>query len=186
MRNRPCGRRGCRYGWAPDVGVLYLLRHGNAGMAGPGLGDQDRPLNPAGMRAGLGIGRFIAELAMPLDLVLCSTAERTRQTWAQVASCLDHPPEAEFEPALYLCAAAALHQRIRSLPVGADRVMVIGHNPGLHEIALFYCGSGQDVVLHQLHRDFPPAALAIFDFKMPWSDLSGQTGYLQQFVTPKS
>jgi phosphohistidine phosphatase len=166
------------------MGVLYLLRHGDAGLGGPALDDHDRPLNPAGQGAVLAIGRHMAELAMRLDQVLCSTALRTRQTWEGIARCLDNPPEAEYLSALYLSGAVALQQRIRALPEAAETVMIIGHNPGLHEAAVFYCGAGDDVVVSQLHLNFPPAALAVLHFQDPWAKLSGQTGRLQKFVGP--
>jgi phosphohistidine phosphatase len=63
--------------------------------------------------------------------------------------------------------------------------MLIGHNPGLHEAALFYCGGRGDVVLSQLQLEFPPAALAVLRFEQPWSGVAGQAGGLREFVTPR-
>ncbi|MFP6771058.1 MAG: histidine phosphatase family protein [Alphaproteobacteria bacterium] len=171
------------------MATLYLLRHGNAGFGGPDTDDHDRALNPAGRRASLAMGRHIsrrlANSGASLDLVLCSTAARTRQTWDCLAACLDHPAPIEFEPPLYLAGVVALHQRIRALPESAERVMLIGHNPGLHEAALFYCGGRGDVVLSQLQLEFPPAALAVLRFEQPWSGVAGQAGGLREFVTPR-
>ncbi len=165
--------------------TLYLLRHGNAGFGGPAQQDRDRTLNPAGEHAAILVGRYLAQRPVRLDLALCSTAQRTRQTWALVAAELDDPPEAEFDEALYLCSGAALQQRLRELPVEAETVMIIGHNPGLHETALFYGGGGNGDVIGQLLLDFPPAGLVALQFDHPWAALSQHAGYLQFVVTPR-
>ncbi len=167
------------------MGVLYLLRHGDAALGGPELDDHDRPLNSAGQRAILVIGGHIAALGVRFDRVLCSTALRTRQTWEGVAACQDHPAEAEYLSTLYLSGAVALQQQIRALPNKAETVMLIGHNPGLHETAAFYCGGGDDDVLRELFMNFPPGGLAVLQFQDPWDKLSGQTGRLRSFVMPR-
>lgn len=165
--------------------TLYLLRHGNAGFGGPGQQDQERTLDPAGRQAATLMGRYLAQLPARLDLVLCSAAQRTRQTWALAAAALDNPPEAEFDDALYLCPGAALQQRIRELPQAADAVMIVGHNPGLHETALFYSGAGEDDVIGGLLLDFPPAGLVALKFDQSWAALSAHAGQLEFVVTPR-
>ncbi len=165
--------------------TLYLLRHGNAGFGGPGQQDRERALNPAGRQATTLVGRYLARLPARLDRVLCSAAERTRQTWALVAAELDNPPEAEFDEALYLCSGAALRQLVGELPETAESVMIIGHNPGLHETALFYSGAGGGDVIGQLLLDFPPAGLVALEFDQPWAAASQQAGHLQFVISPK-
>ncbi|HJM92649.1 MAG: histidine phosphatase family protein [Alphaproteobacteria bacterium] len=165
--------------------TLYLLRHGNAGFGGPGKQDRERSLNPAGRQASTLVGRYLAQLPARLDLILCSAAERTRQTWALVADELDNPPAAEFDEALYLCSGAALRQRLRELPQGAESVMIIGHNPGLHEAALFYSGADSGDMLGQSLLDFPPATLAALKFEQPWAGASRQAGQLRFVITPR-
>jgi len=167
------------------VPTLYLLRHGNAGFGGPGQQDRERALNPAGRQAATLVGRYLARLPARLDLVLCSAAERTRQTWALVAAELDNPPEAEFDEALYLCSGAALRQRVGGLPETAESVMIIGHNPGLHETALFYSGAGGGDVIGQLLLDFPPAGLVGLEFDQPWAAAAQQAAHLRFVVSPK-
>ena len=165
--------------------TLYLLRHGNAGFGGPGQGDHDRALNQAGVRAGVLVGRYLAQIPARLDLVLCSSAQRTRQTWEQIAPCLDNPPEARFEDALYLCGALALQRRICALPKAVDTAMIIAHNPDMHETALFYGGAANGDLIARLQLDFPPAALVALQFDRPWAELSSRSGRLLFFVVPR-
>ncbi len=166
------------------MACLYLLRHANAGFGGPDTGDHERPLDPAGQRASRALGAYLARPEYRFDIVLCSTAERAQATWREIAAGLEDPPTAEFEQGLYLCPAAALHRRLTQLPKSAETALIVGHNPGLHEAALFYCGGGEDDVVSQLRLDFPPAAMAILRFSQDWGSLSAGSGYLQAFVTP--
>jgi phosphohistidine phosphatase len=165
--------------------VLYLLRHGNAGFGGPGQDDHDRALNQAGERAALLVGQYLAKSAVRPDLVLCSTAQRTRRTWELVASCLPAPPEARFERALYLCSAPILQQQIRALPNWVETAMIVAHNPGLHEISLFYSGTGDGDLINRLQLDFPPAGLAALQFEQPWAEIDRRAGCLQTYVIPR-
>lgn len=167
------------------MAALFLLRHGNAGFGGPNVDDHDRSLNQTGVQASRAVGASFVHRPVTFDLVLCSTAWRARQTWEQAAPYLDSPPDADYKRDLYLASAGALQQRIKDLPDRAENVIIIGHNPGLHEIALFYCGGGDDDVVSHLGLEFPPAALAVFHFDQPWADLAGGAGRLLDFVTPE-
>ena len=164
--------------------ALYLLRHGNAAFGSPEQGDHDRVLNQAGERAALLVGRYLAQLSPRLDLVLCSSARRTRQTWELMASCLPNPPDARFERTLYLCGAPVLQKCISALPNEVERAMIVGHNPGLHEIALFYSGFGDGDLLARLQLDYPPAGLVALRFERPWAELRRHAGRFQCYVVP--
>ncbi|MDA1097429.1 MAG: histidine phosphatase family protein [Proteobacteria bacterium] len=164
--------------------TLYLLRHGNACFGSPEQTDHDRVLNQAGERAALLVGQYLAQLLVRLDLVLCSSAQRTRQTWELVASCLRHPPDARFERALYLCGARAMRQRIRALPNEAETAMIVSHNPDLHEAALFYSGIGDRDAMAKLQLDYSPAGLVALRFERPWAELRHHMGCLQCYVVP--
>ncbi len=163
---------------------LYLLRHANAAFGGPELTDHDRPLNQAGERAALLLGQYLAQSSVRLDLVRCSSALRAQQTWQLVAPCLQQPPDAQVEKTLYLCGPRALQQYIRGLPDEAETAMIVGHNPDLHQAALFYGGSGDGDLLARLQLDFPPAGLAVLQFERPWAELRQHTGRLQCYAVP--
>ncbi len=165
--------------------TLYLLRHGNASFGGPEQDDHDRALNQAGERAALLVGQYLAQLSPRLDLVLCSSAQRTRRTWELVASCLPKPPEARFERTLYLGGAPVLQQCIGALPSQVETAMIVAHNPGLHEIALSYTGTAKNEAIASLHLEFPPAGLAALQFERPWPELSQRAGRLLFYVVPR-
>ena len=165
--------------------ALYLLRHGNAGLGSAEQNDHDRALNQTGERAALLLGQYLARLSVPLDLVLCSSALRTRQTWERVASCLRSPPDARFERTLYLCGARAMRRCIGALPDEAEAVMIIAHNPDLHEIARFYAGMGDSDMIENLQLDYPPGGLAVLQFDQPWAELQHHPGHLQYYVVPR-
>ncbi len=115
---------------------LLLLRHAKAAAPAPGQGDHARTLDPRGRRAAPVIARFMAANHMTPDLVLCSDAARTRETWALVAAengwaDVDH----QFLKALYLAEAARICHVIQREAGTAATVLVVGHNPGIEELA---------------------------------------------------
>ncbi len=165
--------------------TLYLLRHGNAGFGGPEQDDHDRALNQTGAQAALLVGQYLAQLSVRLDLVLCSSAQRTRQTWELVASRLPDPPEVRFERTLYMCGAPALQQCIHALPNRVETTMIVAHNPDLHEVALFYSDGGDKDLRLRLQLDYPPAGLVALQFERPWAELRRHAGRLQYYVVPR-
>jgi len=108
--------------------ILYLLRHAKSSWEHYDLPDHDRPLAPRGQRAAETMARHIRASGIAPELVLCSTARRARETLAGIGL------EGELEPGLYGASAAALAARLAD--VEASSVMLIGHNPGLHDLAL--------------------------------------------------
>jgi len=114
--------------------VLVLLRHAKSSWRDSELGDRDRPLNARGDRAGRLLAAYFARQPPP-DLVLCSSALRTRETFAHIARAYSAPPPVLMEDGLYLADARAIMQRIEAVPDSVEFLLVIGHNPGLHELA---------------------------------------------------
>ena len=165
--------------------TLYLLRHGDANAGTPEQGDLGRTLNARGSEEATLIGRYLAQIPGDLDLVLCSAAQRTQQTWTLIAACLANPPQAQIERDLYLCSAAGLDKRIRELPEDAENVMIIAHNPGLHEAAMYYADVSDGPIMRRLYSEFPSAARVAFQFNQAWPGVRGRTGQPKLFVTPK-
>src|SRR5689334_13357482 len=113
---------------------LHLLRHGKSNYP-EGVEDIERPLSRRGREAARRVGQDLRR-AGPIDLVLCSTSLRTRETAALVLAGLVPPPRILDEEVLYLAGAAALLRRLQALEESIVAVLVVGHNPGLQELAI--------------------------------------------------
>ncbi|BBK41739.1 phosphohistidine phosphatase [Allostella vacuolata] len=167
-----------------ETRTLLLLRHAKSSWADPAADDFDRPLNARGRGALRAIAGELAR-APPPALVLCSAARRTRETLDGVAAALAGQPEIRIEPALYLADAATLERTVRDLPDAARCVLLVGHNPGLHELAEGLCGRGDSRLRRRLADKFPTGALAVIAFDGGWEQAVAGAGRLVEFVTPR-
>jgi phosphohistidine phosphatase len=155
---------------------LFVLRHAKSSWEDPDLADRDRPLAPRGRRAvKLLAGHVRAEEIEP-GLVLCSPARRARETYDGVAP----GGELRIEPGLYEATAEELIARLRQVPEEIESVMVIGHNPALHDLVLGLARADSDVV-----SKFPTGALATLRFELPWRDLVPGAAVLATVVRPR-
>lgn len=160
--------------------TLYILRHAKAAPDGR-EGDSSRPLMKRGRKAAAAMGEYLAGLEPPPGLVLCSTSRRTRETLDEVLSAFDGEPQLLFEDGLYLASASVLLDRLRRLPEQAASVLLIGHNPGLHQLASSLASKASE-----LADSFPTAALAILRIPGAWSGLRPHQAKLVDFKTPKA
>lgn len=166
--------------------TLLILRHAKAGSDKPGLSDIDRPLAPRGRAAAPAMGHFIAAHAMEPDLILCSTAKRTRETLALIHPELLSKPEVVLSEELYLAESEQIRGVIRANSKGCKRIMIIGHNPGLQELVLELAGAGRRSDLAAVRTKFPTAGLAVLNFTATrWEDATPKTGILRLFMTPR-
>jgi phosphohistidine phosphatase len=164
---------------------LLLLRHAKA-VIGEGMEDFDRPLALRGEQASQTIGRYLAQHALVPDLVLCSPARRTSQTWEIAAREL---PEAEVHlvEALYdFGDGEALLQVIREQGGGAKRLLLVTHNPATQTLALALTGSGDRLLRRQMLEKYPTGGLAVLTFTGgSWQELADAQGRLDAFVRPR-
>ena len=166
--------------------TLSLLRHAKSSWANPGQQDFDRPLNERGEEAAPRMGAYMAQHAIAPELVLCSPSVRTRQTLGLVLPHLSPTPTVAYEDAIYLGAAASLLKRIRKVEANNRHVMIVAHDPGLHQLAMELSGSGDPDVLETLAIKFPTAALAVIVFEArAWSRIKAGAGRLELFMSPK-
>jgi phosphohistidine phosphatase len=164
---------------------LALLRHAKSSWDNPGLDDFDRPLNDRGRQAAPVMGQILASLKFVPDVILCSPSCRTRETLAGVAFG-SAAPAATFDDALYLAGASDIATRIRKVTPANARVLVIGHNPGMHTLAARLATSGDAGLIARVKDKFPTAALAIYSFpQATWGQWEPETGHLEAFITPK-
>jgi phosphohistidine phosphatase len=165
---------------------LMLLRHAKSEWAKAGGGDHERPLNARGREAAPKIGAYLARAKIVPELVLCSTAERTRQTCELVTAAFDKAPPVRFRHELYLAEPGAIVGLVRETPDQVHAVMIVGHNPGIHQAAADLTGTGDDEARELLAAKFPTGALAIIDFAtQDWPGIGLHSGKLDRFITPR-
>ena len=164
---------------------LCLLRHAKSSWQDASLDDFDRPLAPRGEAAAPRMGAYMAAHGIKPQLILCSPATRTRQTLALV---LPHLGEAtvEFEDGLYLATATSLLARIRKVRANVTCLMLVGHDPGMHGLAVELAGRGEAAVLSRLANKFPTAGLAVVGFGVgQWFEIKPKAGTLEGFMFPR-
>ncbi len=169
---------------------LMLLRHAKTESDAPSGRDQDRRLDDRGRRDAAEIGGWIGRHPPFLDLVLVSPAIRARQTWEIAWQAMkDRGPEPQVEllPELYGADPAQLLQTVHTVSAtDPPRLMLVGHNPGMHELALALAGSGDASARKALADNLPTSGLAVFDFAVDdWADVAFRRGKLVQFVSPR-
>ena len=112
---------------------LILLRHAKSDWSEPGKADLGRPLNPRGREAAVLIGEYMMKHHLVPDRAVVSTAERTRETWSLVAGAFKQPPKGSFDARLYEAPPELLLDVIKETKPAIHTLLVIGHNPGLHD-----------------------------------------------------
>ena len=167
------------------IRTVRLLRHAKSSWDQPDLADHERPLTERGVRAAGLIGRYLGERGASVDLVLCSTAVRARQTFDHVLGSIGRP-EVRFESDIYGADAASLIGMLRELTDPIRSVLVVGHNPAMHELAVLLVGDGNAAARESLRERFPTGALATISAPPgSWRDLREHSGRLESFVIPR-
>ena len=173
---------------------LMLLRHAKTEHDAPSGHDQDRRLDNRGRLDAAAMGGWIGRHPPLPDTVLVSTAVRAHQTWEIARDAMKDAapkqapqPQVELLDELYAADPAQLLQIIRMAEVADPaRLMVIGHNPGMHELALMLSGSGDGSAKKALEDNLPTTGLAIIDFAIDdWSEVAFRRGKLVRFTSPK-
>ncbi|MFE3763001.1 SixA phosphatase family protein [Streptomyces sp. NPDC059104] len=169
------GAFGCR---------LLLVRHAKAVPKEESVEDVERALSESGRADAARTGRWLAESGFTPALVLCSPARRTRQTWQLMAPALADPPDAVHDDRLYGAAPNAMVTVLAERAAGLGCVALIGHNPGVQELASALCGSGGSELPKALGAGFPTAGVAVVDFAGGWDALTPGSGTLTAFWAP--
>jgi len=179
---------------------LILLRHAKSDW--PDVPDRDRPLAKRGRRDAPRIGRWLHKHGYQPDVVVVSDAARTRQTWDLVAPELGESPAVHFEPRAYAASSLTLLYLAQELPARYRTALLIGHNPGLSELATSLAGPpestmaagppGSDRATGPAVKDngpraaisLPTAAVAVFEFTGDWPSLTPGHARLINLTTP--
>ena len=170
---------------------LMLLRHAKTETDAPSGRDQDRRLDHRGQRDAAEMGDWMAAHPPIPEIVLVSHAVRARQTWDIAWEAMKDrvaAPQVEILSELYGADPAQILETIRTatIPANPRRLLLVGHNPGMHEAALMLTGSGDKASARALTDNLPTAGLAILDFDVKdWGDVAYRRGKLVLFVSPK-
>jgi phosphohistidine phosphatase len=167
---------------------LSLLRHAKSSWDAPDFTDHERQLTKRGTKAARRIGQYISENNLIPDLTLCSDATRTRDTLSLMINEWPQPhPRAIITAELYLAAPGTILNAVMHSSKGVKHVMVIGHNPGLHDLACSLPSKARiKSDLDRLALKYPTGALAHLTFKLDnWSEIDTASGLLDRFVVPR-
>jgi len=155
---------------------LLVVRHGPAAGKAAGGSDRERPLTPEGRLTVESLASRLRAEAPPPDRVLCSTARRAQET-LDILLREERPRELDLEEALYLADAPSLLRRLRELPDDAGSVLLVGHNPGLQELAALLGGEA-------IAAGLPAAGAVLFEVAGDWSGLRPESARLRAFYSP--
>lgn len=168
--------------------TLILMRHAKSSWDDPEHSDHERPLNKRGTRDAPRMAAWMVRNRLRPGLVLCSDSVRTRATLTLLLGSIEGwSPTVRFEPRLYLAEPAAILELIVRVPDDIESCLVIGHNPGIHALALGLVGSGDRSALADLAMKFPTAAIAVVEIgEASWRDVVPGKGCLAAFVAPRT
>jgi phosphohistidine phosphatase len=162
---------------------IVLLRHAKADW--PSVPDHERPLAERGRKDAPAAGRRLADLGFTLDLALCSSSVRTRETWKLVAHELPQRPKTIYEDRLYEATLGDLLALLAETPDDVSNLLVIGHNPGMHALADALAGQADGDTLTRLNRgSFATAAVAVITFSGSWKSVEHGVGRLVGYWAP--
>jgi phosphohistidine phosphatase len=167
---------------------LLLLRHAKSSWDNVRLSDHDRPLARRGERAAPAMGAHFAGTDLRVDRIVSSTAVRAESTARLFRDAFGRQIPLTRRRDLYHAADRDILAIARE-EVGSDedvRIMLVGHNPGMHDLACFLCGAGEPDEIARLRAKFPTASLAEFDLpRRPAQNVDANSGRLVRFVRPK-
>jgi phosphohistidine phosphatase len=170
---------------------LMLLRHAKTENDAPSGRDQDRRLDDRGRTDAAEIGGWIGRHPPFPELVLVSPAIRAQQTWEIAREAMKDrapQPQVELVPELYGADPSQLLQAIwTASTTDPQRLMIVAHNPGMHELALALGAGGDAAGRKALADNLPTSGLAVFDFAIDdWADVAFRRGQLMLFISPKT
>lgn len=166
--------------------TLCLLRHAKSSWNDPSLSDFDRPLNDRGKDARKLIKRWFKDNKVSPDLVICSPSKRTRETLEPLLDLWKTKPEIVYAEETYEARASDLHEVLRKRAKDARNVLLVGHNPGIQNLALDLIQDGYDKHVKRLRSKFPTGGIARLTAKPDdWRRMSSGSFRLKDFAVPR-
>jgi phosphohistidine phosphatase len=166
---------------------LTLLRHAKSGWDDPVSRDFDRPLNDRGKRASEVIGRWLRDQKLGFDYIVGSPAVRVVETIEHVAIGYGETMAPVWDKRAYLASASSLLEVIHEAPEDSERILLVGHNPGLEDLVLMLVPdvAGEEA-RDAIEEKYPTASLVEIDFDVAhWADIKAATGKVRYFKRPR-
>lgn len=163
---------------------LVVLRHAKSAWPAD-VEDHDRPLAGRGRRDAPAAGRWLRDADCIPDLVVCSTAERARQTWELAAAELPARPTVRHEPRLYAADAADLLTVLRETPGDVRTLLLVGHNPGVQDLVLLLAQEALSDALERTREKFPTCAIAVLAQQDTWPRATPGRALLTDLAVPR-
>ena len=166
---------------------LTILRHAKSSWEESNLADFNRPLNDRGWKAARRVGRELKKRGIEFDLCVASTAARVRETLDGLIEGYGQPDfEISFEPRIYEASPATLLAIVRKMPDSSEAPLLVGHNPGLHQLVLELARDDGKRLRDRVSAKFPTAALATIEFKVGrWAGIEPGCGEISELIFPK-
>lgn len=165
---------------------LILLRHAKSAWDNPSIADFDRPLSSRGRKAAPVVGAHLARRGMVPGLALTSSAKRAVETLDLVSAGWQAKPAVRKLKSLYLAMPREMLRKVQAVGREPDCIMLVGHNPGIADLANWLCSQGNAEQRARMARKFPTGAAAVLEFDVEdWADVDAETGRLVDFSTPK-
>ncbi|WP_404373454.1 SixA phosphatase family protein [Sphingomonas sp. MMS24-J45] len=165
--------------------TLTLLRHAKSDWNDPAQRDFDRGLNGRGRRAAAVIGAYLRSSGMMFDSVVASPAVRVVETLEQVEQAYGETLAPAWDRRIYLASAVTLLDLVHEMPADVSRILLLGHNPGLEDLALWLVPQSADPLRVALEAKYPTATVAELSFDGGWGDLAPGAARLTRFVRPR-
>ena len=164
--------------------ILTLMRHAKSGWDAPVVRDFDRPLNARGRRAARAIGREMRRLGLGFDLILASPAARVTETLTELAQGFGNAVETHLDEDIYLATVETLLALVHAVDDSEERLLIVGHNPGMEQLALLLSRGG--ALRDEIALKYPTGALAEIGFDVAhWRDVAPGGGRLARFIRPR-
>jgi phosphohistidine phosphatase len=164
---------------------LMLLRHAKTERAEPGERDRDRKLMKRGRSDASMIGAYMARHGLVPDLALVSPATRAQETWLLAAPAFAKAPPMLTNDRIYNADTEKLLGVVGEARKDAHSLIVVGHNPGLHDLAMLLIASGEVKARERIDEKLPTSGLVVIDLPLDdWSLVQAQAGRLERFVSP--
>ena len=164
--------------------ILTLLRHAKSTWDDPVAKDFDRPLNKRGRRAAQTVGREMQALGLRFDQVNASPAVRVIETLGDIESGYARALSPDYDRRIYLASPETLLEIVQATDDAVDRLMIVGHNPGLERLALLLTRDG--ALRDEAALKYPTATLAEIHFAVAhWNEVREGGGTLERFIRPR-